>query len=203
MEFIKLLMNRAMTTDEEKMKIANLLQDLDVPEIKLSERSSEFVRDFLKRFGEPADEQLDIELQNVYENPYKVDQLFLEENAKKLKELQLEHKRFKKIVPLLTGPDSKRPWRINSNREKLLRIDGELKRHHEKASQLIHPMAEDEIKDLIKECEETIRVAPSAVTSDTLRLTIEAAKKNLPNFQYRSVNNSTATQIMCLAHHEL
>lgn len=102
----------------------------------------------------------------------------------------------------MPGCNQKRPWRTNSNREKLLRIDSELKRHLENASQLILPLNEGEMRDLIKECQEEARVTTTfnVVAPDRLKATIDAARKSLHNFQYRIINNSTATHIMPTAH---
>lgn len=100
---------------------------------------------------------------------------------------------------VLTGSDPKRPWRTNSSKEKLLRIENELKRHLEKASDKIIPMADGEMKELVKECHEESRDA-RPVTTDRLRNTVDAAKKNLPNFQYRKIENTTATAIFPDAH---
>lgn len=99
----------------------------------------------------------------------------------------------------MTGADPKRPWRTNSNKEKLLRVDSELKRHLEKSSQIIAPLAEQEMQDLVKECKDEGRVAP-AVATNRLRDTVDAAKKNLPHFQYKQIYNTTATAILPQAH---
>lgn len=107
--------------------------------------------------------------------------------------------RMRKQVPdsvtTLTTEDPKRPWRTHTSKEKLLRIEGELKRHLEKSSQLIHPLDDDEMQDLIKECRDESRLAPP-IGVNRLRDTVIAAKKNLPNFQYKKIENSTATAIM-------
>lgn len=100
---------------------------------------------------------------------------------------------------VLGGADPKRPWRTNSSKEKLLRVDSEIKRHLEKSAQMIVPLADDEMQDLLKECREEGRVAPP-VGSNRLRDTVDAAKKNLPNFQYKKIDNTTATAIMPQAH---
>lgn len=100
---------------------------------------------------------------------------------------------------VLTGQDPKRPWRTHSNKEKLHRIDGELKRHLEKSSQLIVPLADDDMKKLVKECQEETRAAPP-VGINRLRDTVDAAKKNLPNFKYKKIDNTTATAILSEAH---
>lgn len=100
---------------------------------------------------------------------------------------------------LVTGADPKRPWRTNSNKEKLLRVDNELKRHLEKSSQMIVPLVEQDMQDLVKQCKDEGRVAP-AVGASRLRDTVDAAKKNLPHFQYKHISNTTATSIMPQAH---
>ena len=100
---------------------------------------------------------------------------------------------------IFTGTDPKRPWRTNSNKEKLLRVDSELKRHQEKSSQMIVPLAEQEMQDLVRECKDEGRVAP-AVGANRLRDTVDAAKKNLPHFQYKQIYNTTATAILPQAH---
>lgn len=100
---------------------------------------------------------------------------------------------------LLSGADPKRPWRTNSSKEKLHRVDSELKRHMEKAAQLVVPLADHEMQNLVQECRDEGRVAPS-VGANRLRDTVEAARKNLPNFQYKNIENSTATSIMPRAH---
>lgn len=100
---------------------------------------------------------------------------------------------------VLTGADPKRPWRTHSSKEKLLRIDNELKRHHEKASEVITPLPDCDMTDLVKECQQEGRES-SGVGADRLRDTVNAAKKNLPNFQYRKIYNATATAILPDAH---
>lgn len=95
--------------------------------------------------------------------------------------------------------DPKRPWRTNSNKEKLVRIDCELKQHLDKASHLITPMGDKEMQDLVIRCQAETQVAPP-VSGDRLRDTVDAAKKNLANFQYRKVENTTATAILPDAH---
>lgn len=95
--------------------------------------------------------------------------------------------------------DPKRPWRTNSNKEKLVRIDCELKQHHDKASHLITPMDTEDMQELVKTCRAETLVAPP-VLGDRLRDTVNAAKRNLTNFQYRKVENSTATAILPEAH---
>lgn len=98
-----------------------------------------------------------------------------------------------------TDSDPKRPWRTHSNREKLLRINNELKHHHDKGSQMICPLDESTMRNLVLECEEEARVT-SKVSATKLRETIDDAKKNLPNFQYRKIENTTATFILPTAH---
>lgn len=83
-----------MSTDEEKSRLAKLLHGLEVPETKLSERCSDLVRDFQKKFGNDLDEEEHPELTfNVLENPYRVDRKLIEENERKLRELLAECKR--------------------------------------------------------------------------------------------------------------
>ncbi|KAJ8737647.1 hypothetical protein PYW08_000242 [Mythimna loreyi] len=195
--------NLKMATDEEKSKIVKLLQGLEVPEVKLTERCSDLVKAIQQRFGgeveaESRQEEGETDLS---ENPYKVDRRLLEENEKKLKALLAESMRAKKenAEKILAGSDPKRPWRTNSNKEKLLRVDSELKRHLEKSSQVIVPLAEQEMQELVRECNDEGRVAP-AVGANRLRDTVDAAKKNLPHFQYKKISNTTATSIMPLAH---
>ncbi|XP_035458560.2 uncharacterized protein LOC118281865 [Spodoptera frugiperda] len=195
-----------MATDEEKCKLGKLLQGLEVPEVKLTERCSDLVKSFHQRFGGEVEAESRQESEEINdgltENPYKVDPKLLEENEKKLKELLAESKRAKKVNSesvLMTSADPKRPWRTNSNKEKLLRVDSELKRHVEKSSEMIVPLPENEMQDLVKACREEGNVAP-AVGSNRLRETVDAAKKNLPHFQYKKIYNSTATSIMPQAH---
>lgn len=107
-------------------------------------------------------------------------------------------KQFNESV-ILTGADPKRPWRTHSNKEKLLRINNEIKYHQEKGSQSIAPMGEQDMKDLIKECEAETLLAPP-VDADELKNTVDAAKRSLPNFQYRKIVNTTATTILPTAH---
>ncbi|KAI8430858.1 hypothetical protein MSG28_001000 [Choristoneura fumiferana] len=155
-----------MATDEDKTKIAKLLQGLEVPEVKLTERCHDLVKIFHEKFSKEVEEEEMRQQDNetVYENPYKVDPESLEENERKLRELLAESKR----------------------KEKLLRIDNELKRHHEKASEVIAPLAECDMSDLVKECQQETRDS-LRVGADRLRDTVDAAKKNLPNFQYRKI----------------
>lgn len=84
-----------MTTDEEKSKLAKLLQEIEVPDIKLSERCSGLVKDFQQRFGKEVEEEEQAETAPAeeYDNPYKVDRRLLDEIDKKLQELLLEGKR--------------------------------------------------------------------------------------------------------------
>lgn len=100
---------------------------------------------------------------------------------------------------LSTETDPKRPWRTHSNKERLLRINNELKHHHDKGSQKICPLDESTMKNLVQECEEEAQVA-SKIPASKLRETIDEAKKNLPNFQYRKIDNTTATMILPTAH---
>lgn len=192
-----------MTTDEEKSRIAKLLQGLEVPETKLTERCSELIKDFHQKFDrEVEEEEKSNTTEVVYENPYRPDRHLLEENEKKLRELLSECKRVKKectddVGSVITDP--KRPWRTNSNKEKLIRIDCELKQHLERATNLITPLTDNEMQELVDRCQAETLVAPS-VSGDRLRETVDAAKKNLTNFHYRKVENTTATAILSHAH---
>lgn len=56
-------------------------------------------------------------------------------------------------------------------------------------------MEEEKMNDLIAECREKARGAPP-VGADRLRETVDEAMRNLPNFQYKSIPNSTATAIL-------
>ncbi|CAF4752421.1 unnamed protein product [Pieris macdunnoughi] len=188
-----------MATDEEKCKVAKLLQDLEVPEIKMPERCSGLVKEFQQIYGLEMESEVLVE--EIYDNPYVVDKKLLEENERKLQELLAENKRAKKQLPenVMSGPDPKRLWRTQSSKEKLFRIDNDIKRHLEKGGQSIDPLQEEEMQDLVKECrEETLRNPP--VNPDRLRETVVEARKNLPNFQYRTIENSTATNILPNAH---
>lgn len=80
-----------MATDEEKSKVAKLLQDLEVPELKLPERCSGIVKEIEQKFGS----ELEVEVleEQIYENPYIVNKKSLDENEMKLKELLMENKR--------------------------------------------------------------------------------------------------------------
>lgn len=98
-----------------------------------------------------------------------------------------------------TDNDPKKPWRTNTNKEKLLRIDSDLKRHHEKSSEMIRPLADGDMKNLVRECQEETRTA-LPVAAERLVETVNAAKKNLPNFQYKKIENTTATAILAEAH---
>ncbi|XP_053623706.1 uncharacterized protein LOC128682829 isoform X2 [Plodia interpunctella] len=193
-----------MATDEEKTKIIKLLENIDVPEVKLTERCSDLVKEFHNKFGkEVEDEEIEeAPTRDLQVNPYKVDKHLIDNIDRKLKELLSQNKKVKKENAesvILTGPDPKRPWRTNSNKEKLLRIDSELKRHHEKSSDMITPMPENEMMELVKECREETLESPH-VGAERLRDTVDAAMKNLPNFQYKRIVNSTATSILAEAH---
>lgn len=89
-----------MATDEEKSKIVKLLQGLEVPEVKLTERCSDLVKAFQQRFsGEvEAESHQEEDMQDLGENPYKVDRRLLEENENKLKELLAKSKRFVLLI---------------------------------------------------------------------------------------------------------
>lgn len=84
-----------MSTDEEKSKIAKLLKEVEVPEVKLSERCHDLVKDFQQRFGKEVDaeDQPETGTEEVYDNPYKVDKRLIAEIDKKLQELLVESKR--------------------------------------------------------------------------------------------------------------
>lgn len=91
------LTNLKMATDEEKSKIEKLLQGLEVPEVKLTDRCSDLVKAFHQRFDgevEVESRQETGDMNDLGENPYKVDRSLLEENEKKLRELLAETKRF-------------------------------------------------------------------------------------------------------------
>lgn len=84
-----------MSTDDDKSKIAKLLSDLEVPDLKLPERCHDLVRDFHKKFDKEVEEE-ESELkfdEMMYQNPYQVDEGLLEENERRLKELLSEDKR--------------------------------------------------------------------------------------------------------------
>lgn len=85
-----------MTTDEDKSHIAKLLQGIEVPDVRLSERCSDLIRDFHEKYDKAVEEeeQQASTLEDVYENPYKADKQLLEENEKKLKELLTDCKRY-------------------------------------------------------------------------------------------------------------
>ncbi|XP_072930378.1 uncharacterized protein [Epargyreus clarus] len=193
----------AMATDEEKFKLAKLLQGIEVPDVKISERGMSLVKEFQQKFGS----EIETESMNdteEYDNPYVPDKVLLEENERKLRELLAESKREKreeKDNVILSGTDPNRPWRTHSSKEKLLRIDGELKRHSEKGSQAMSPLAEDDMKELVEACRQETRAAPP-VGADRLRDTVEEARKHLPNFQYRRIENTTATAICPDAHQQ-
>ncbi|XP_032526534.2 uncharacterized protein LOC116777222 [Danaus plexippus] len=190
-----------MTTDEEKCKIAKLLQGIEVPEIKTSERSLGLVKEFQEKYSKEIEEEV-LESE-TYDNPYIPDKQLLEENERKLKALLAESKRAKKEMKLeniiSTVADPKRPWRIHTNKEKLLRIDNELKQHKEKSTIAITPLEENVMRDLIKKCQEESLTAP-CVGPDKLRETVDEARRCLPNFQYKKIENSTATAILPEAH---
>ncbi|XP_022118541.1 uncharacterized protein LOC110995597 [Pieris rapae] len=188
-----------MATDEEKCKVAKLLHDLEVPELKMLERCSGLVKEFEQKYGLEMESEVLVE--EIYDNPYVVDKKLLDENERKLRELLAENKRAKKQLPenVFSGPDPKRPWRTQSCKEKLMRIDNDIKRLLEKSNQSIDPLKEEEMQDLLNECrEETLRNPP--VNPDRLRESVDEARKNLPNFQYRTIENSTATIILPNAH---
>lgn len=98
------------------------------------------------------------------------------------------------MVPSIKTNDSNRPWRIHSNKEKLNRIENELKRHRDRASLSITPMEEEKMNDLLSDCREEASGA-GVVAADRLRETVDEAMRNLPNFQYKHTQNSTAIAI--------
>ncbi|KPJ09306.1 hypothetical protein RR48_15447 [Papilio machaon] len=119
-----------MSTNEEKVRISKLLQDLEVPEDRLPERCRPLVKDFQEKFAEEViDEQSSAENEE-YVNPYIPDRGLLDENERKLRELLGEEKRTVKVPSedALNTVDPKRPWRTNSCKEKLLRIESDLKK---------------------------------------------------------------------------
>lgn len=85
-----------MSTDDEKTKIAKLVKGLEVPDLKLSERCSELIKVFHEKFDKEI-EQEEKEAKSfndeVWENPYKVDKMLLDENERKLKQVLEEYKR--------------------------------------------------------------------------------------------------------------
>ncbi|XP_048485801.1 uncharacterized protein LOC105393543 [Plutella xylostella] len=185
------------TTDEEKSRINKLLSELEVPEVKLSARCSDLVKEFQTKFQAEVEDEETMK-EEVFENPYKVDAELMGENERKLSELLAESKRAKRATSKSapSSEDAARPWRTHSSRERLLRVDLELRRHHEKASQLITALPDEEMKDLVKQCE----AEPNLTKPMTIRAVVDEAKKNLPNFQFRKIENSTATGIYADAH---
>lgn len=87
--------NLGMATDEDKSKLIKLLQEIEVPEVKLTERCSDLVKEFHKRFDKEVEEEMEQEVvtDEFIENPYRPDPRLLEENERKLKELLTENKR--------------------------------------------------------------------------------------------------------------
>ncbi|XP_063618167.1 uncharacterized protein LOC134791067 [Cydia splendana] len=199
-------LDQTMATDEEKLKLAKLLQGLEVPEVKLTENCRDIVNLFHEKFDKEVEEEemrdrVARETETFDENPYKVDKGLLEENERKLRELLAKGKRAKKEYKesVLSGADPMRPWRTHTSKEKLLRIDNELKRHHEVGSQAIAPMADGDMRDLVKECQEETQLS-AKISAERLRDSVDSAKRNLPNFQYRKIDNGTATAILPEAH---
>lgn len=84
-----------MTTDEEKSKITKLLTGIDVPDVKLSERCLDLVKEFHKKYDTEIEEEEAQEENETdsYDNPYKVDHHLIQDINRKLKELHLENKR--------------------------------------------------------------------------------------------------------------
>lgn len=60
---------------------------------------------------------------------------------------------------------------------------------------MITPLSDVEMKDLIEECAEN-STEESLCTATKLKAIVDAARKDLPNFQYRNIENSTATKIL-------
>lgn len=81
-----------------------------------------------------------------------------------------------------------------------MRINNELKRHHEKSSDAITPLPEFEMKNLVEQCLEISDQAPLLVSQEKLRDGVNSAMRDLPNFQYKKIENSTATAIFVDAH---
>ncbi|CAK1588780.1 unnamed protein product [Parnassius mnemosyne] len=188
-----------MTTDEEKSRLLKILQDLEVPEDRLPERCQGLLKEIHQKFAHELEENIEDVGDVNYENPYIPDKDSLEENERKLRELLLEEKRTKKECIEENSADVKRPWRTNSSKEKLLRIDVDLKRHLERGADLIGPLTDTDMQELVKTClEKNAKSGP--ISADRLRETIDEARINLPNFQYRKVDNRTATAILSDAH---
>lgn len=90
-----------MTTDEEKSRIAKLLQGLEVPETKLTERCSALIKDFHQKFDKEVEEEEQSNvMQEEHQNPYRADRHLLQENERKLRELLSECKRFIELLDL-------------------------------------------------------------------------------------------------------
>lgn len=86
-----------MTTDEEKSQIAKLLQGIEVPEVKLTERCSVLIKDFHQKFDKEVEMEEEPQANHpdeVYENPYRADKQLLEDIERKLEKLLSESKRF-------------------------------------------------------------------------------------------------------------
>ncbi|CAH2034195.1 unnamed protein product, partial [Iphiclides podalirius] len=190
-----------MSTDEEKSRLVKLLQDLEVPEHRVPERCQGLLRDLMQNVEPTQDVANEVETDIARENPYVPDKELLEENERKLRELLLEEKRTKRepIEEATNIADPKRPWRTNSCREKLLRVDCDLKRHLGRAADMIEPLNEGDMQQLVKSCREDVQKTPP-VGADRLRETVDEARRSLPNFQYRRVDNTTATSILPEAH---
>lgn len=56
------------------------------------------------------------------------------------------------------------------------------------------------MRQLVRQCASEPAPAPTAYS---VREVVDAAKRNLPNFQYRRIENSTAIFIMPDAHHNM
>ncbi|XP_030023961.1 uncharacterized protein LOC115442900 [Manduca sexta] len=189
-----------MSTDEEKQRIAKLLQNIDIQETKLSERCSNFMKELRQKFIKEIEGETNEEVTSDYVNPYIVDAQLLEETENKLRQLKLGRKakkQFSRCTEIIS-PDPNKPWRTHSNKEKLLCIDNELKRHIQKAGDMTEPLSKEVMENLVKECREQNNDQP--VITTRLRETVDEAKKNLPNFQYKKICNTTATKLLHDAH---
>lgn len=85
-----------MSTDDKTTKIAKLVKGLEVPDIKLSERCSELIKDFHEKFDKEIEQEEKMTKSfndEVLENPYRVDQILLGENERKLKQVLKDYKR--------------------------------------------------------------------------------------------------------------
>ncbi|GBP89953.1 hypothetical protein EVAR_63747_1 [Eumeta japonica] len=189
-----------MSTDKEKAQITKLLINLEVPEIKLTQRSLDLVMEFHKKYHDAIEEEEDVTVEESHENPYKVDQKALSEIDEQLNALLEQrtqsHKESAELSPTSSDTDGKRPRRTNSMQEQVLRVDNELQYHHDKGSQSITPLPEEQIQLLIKECLER-NSKGSPISGARLKEVVEQAKKSLPKFQYKKkIENSTALALL-------